>query len=241
MLHQPTLLSSQAQLHSWFALPSPSQCHRATMNGGCGPSACSSHAFSLLTPSFSLSSPAPAWVSSYGSHSSMTYSSTGPSPSRELKFFTNSSSMCPFHVLQSFRNTPLLHLAGTQVLAENLLQCGLLSTWGHRSCQETVQVWVSHGATTSFAYPPALSWGPSMGCRGNLCSTSNLHRLQGHSSLTLVFIISFRGIPNLVPEACLSLPSPLTLVSSQGNFSHMFSLLSVSCFLSSRYFVSFLK
>jgi len=48
---------------------------------------------------------------------------------------------------------------GSQALPANLLQCRLLSPWGHRSCQDPAPARVSHGVTASFRHPPALAWG----------------------------------------------------------------------------------
>ena len=95
------------------------------------------------------------------------------SPSHRLQFFTNCSSVGPFHGVQSFRNRLLQRgsPAGSQVLPANLLQRGLLSPWGHRSCQEPAPARASHGVTASFGHPPALVWGPPWAAGGYL-----LHR-----------------------------------------------------------------
>ena len=60
----------------------------------------------------------------------------------------------PFHGVQSFRDRLLQRGSpmGSQVLPANLLQCGLLSPWGHRSCQEPAPAWASHGVTASFGH-----------------------------------------------------------------------------------------
>ncbi|KAK4830240.1 hypothetical protein QYF61_009307 [Mycteria americana] len=100
-----------------------------------------------------------AWGPSHGRQFSMNFSNV--SPSSGLQFFMNCSSMGPFHRVQSFRNRLLQHRfpMGSQVLPANLLQRGLLSPWGHRSCQEPALAWPSHGVTVSFKHPPALAWG----------------------------------------------------------------------------------
>ncbi|XP_050759950.1 thymidine kinase 2, mitochondrial isoform X3 [Gymnogyps californianus] len=38
----------------------------------------------------------------------------------------------------------------------------------HRSCQEPVPAWASHGVTASFGHPPALVWGPPRAAGGYL-------------------------------------------------------------------------
>ena len=80
----------------------------------------------------------------------------------------NCSSVGPFHGVQSFRHRLLQRGSptGSQVLPENLLQCGLLSPQIHRSCQEPAPAWASHRVTASFRHPPAPVWGPLFpGCR----------------------------------------------------------------------------
>ncbi|KAK4810998.1 hypothetical protein QYF61_014471 [Mycteria americana] len=64
----------------------------------------------------------------------------------------NCSSVDPLHGVQSFRNRLLQHGSptGSQVLPANLLQRGLFSPWGHRSCQEPAPAWTLHGVTASF-------------------------------------------------------------------------------------------
>ena len=52
--------------------------------------------------------------------------------------------------------------------ASKLLQRGLLSPRGHRSCQEPAPAWASHRVTTSFGHPPALTCGPPQAAGGSL-------------------------------------------------------------------------
>lgn len=56
-------------------------------------------------------------------------------------------------------------VAPPQLLPADLLQSGLLSLWGHRSCQEPTPIWV-FSFTPSCRHPPALEWGPA----GAACS-----------------------------------------------------------------------
>ncbi|KAM9591174.1 uncharacterized protein ACIBXB_006073 [Morphnus guianensis] len=130
-------------------------------------------------PSSSRSFPAPAWGPSHGRQSSTNFSNVGPS--HGLQFFTNCSSMGSFHRVQSFRNRLLQRGSptGPQVLPENLLQHGLLSM-GCSSCQELAPARGSPWAAGSFrAHLPALAWGPPQAAGWDICSTVDLHGLQG--------------------------------------------------------------
>jgi len=114
--------------------------------------------------------------------------------------------MCPFHRLQSFRNRLLLceSPAGSQVLAADLLQCGLLSPQGHRSCQESAPAWASHTVMAFFRCIHLIQRGvpfagyrwisaplcTSMGCRWTAClmmvfmvSGGSILKLAGISSI----------------------------------------------------------
>jgi len=104
-------------------------------------------------PSSSHSSPALAWGPSHG-----------------LQLFTSCPSVGPFHGVQSFRNSLLQRGSpmGSQVLPANLLQHGLLSPWGHGSCQEPAPAWAAHGVTASFRHPPDLVWGSPRATGGDL-------------------------------------------------------------------------
>jgi len=86
-----------------------------------------------------------------------------------------------FHGVQSFRNRLLQHgsSTGSQALPANLLQHGLLSLRVHRSCQEPAPARAPHGVTASFGHPPALAWCPFRGLQVEICSTVDLHGLQG--------------------------------------------------------------
>jgi len=51
----------------------------------------------------------------------------------------------------------------------------------HKSWQEPAPVWAPHGVTASFRHPSALAWGPFHGLQVDICSTVDLHGLQGDS------------------------------------------------------------
>jgi len=142
------------------------------------------HTFSLplLPPQgedSSHSASAPAWGPSHGRQFSTNFSSV--SPSHGLQLFTNCSGVGPFHRVQSFRNRLLQRGSptGSQVLPANLLRPGLLSPWLHRSWQEPAPAQAPHRVTASFRHPPALVWGPFHGLQVGICSTVDLHGLQG--------------------------------------------------------------
>jgi len=54
--------------------------------------------------------------------------------------------------------------------------CRVCMSW-----QEPAPVCAPHGVTASFKHPPALVWGPFHGLQVDICSTMDLHGLQGHS------------------------------------------------------------
>ena len=111
----------------------------------------------------------------------MNFSSVGPSqglqffmnfsnvgPSQGLQFFTNCSTMGPFPGLQSFRHRLLQcgSSAGSQVLLENLLQRGVPTGSQPPSGIHLLQHGVLHGLQV------------------DICSTVDLHGLQGDSLLS---------------------------------------------------------
>ncbi|CAM9130340.1 unnamed protein product, partial [Bubo scandiacus] len=63
----------------------------------------------------------------------------------------------PSHGVQSLRHRllPRWSPTGSRVLPANLLQRGLLSPRGHRSCREPAPARASHGVTASFSHSPA--------------------------------------------------------------------------------------
>jgi len=104
------------------------------------------------------------------------------SPSHRLQSSMNCPSVGPFHRVQSFRNRLLQHGSptGSQVLPANLLWRGLLSSQGHRSWQDPAPVWASHGVTGSFGCIHLPRRGVLTGLQVDICSTMDLHGLQGH-------------------------------------------------------------
>jgi len=69
----------------------------------------------------------------------------------------------------------------SQALPANLLQRGLLSPLVCRSWQEPAPVRAPHGVTDSFRHRPAPVWSPFHGLQVEICSTMDIHGLQGHS------------------------------------------------------------
>jgi len=70
---------------------------------------------------------------------------------------------------------------GSQALPANLLWRGLLSPLVRRSWQEPAPARAPHEYTASFRDPPALVWGPFHELQVEICSTVDLHGLQGDS------------------------------------------------------------
>lgn len=151
----------------------------------------------LLSPhgeDSSQSSLAPVQGPSHGRQLSMNFSNI--SPSRGLQFFTNCSSTVSFHRVQPFKNRLLQHgfPMGTEVFPENLLQRGLLSLRGHRSCQKPAPVSAHQRLIASSNYIHLVHCGvlPRIHCgylvnhclhelqRDNLLCHCLLHRLQGN-------------------------------------------------------------
>lgn len=58
-------------------------------------------------------------------------------------------------------------------------------------------------------------WGIHQFCRVDVCSTTDLHVLQGHSSLTMVFTTGCRGTSALMPGALDPAPSSVTLLFAE--------------------------
>jgi len=103
-----------------------------------------------------------------------------------------------------------------------------LSPQGHRSCQEPAPVWASHGITAFFGHPPALVWGPFHGLQMDICSTMNLHGLQGDRLPHHGLLHRLQGnLSSGTWSTSSSPPSSLTLVSAELFLSH--SLTPLSC------------
>ncbi|KAK4828634.1 hypothetical protein QYF61_000282 [Mycteria americana] len=133
----------------------------------------------------SHSSPTPAWGPSHGRQSSTNFSNM--SASHGLQFFMNCSSVGPFHRVQSFRSRLLQHGSptGSQVLPADLLQSGFLPPQVHRFCQEPSPTWASHGVTASFGHIHLLWCGVLHRLQLDICSTIDLHGLQGDLVFTM--------------------------------------------------------
>jgi len=103
------------------------------------------------------------------------------SPSHRLQLFTNCPSMGPSRGVQSFRNRLLQcgSPTGSQAQPANLLRHGFLSPRVCRSWQEPAPAQAPHGFSASFRHPPAPLWSPFQGVQVDICSTMDLHGLQG--------------------------------------------------------------
>jgi len=97
----------------------------------------------------------------------------------------NCSRVGHFHGVQSFRRRLIQHGFSTesQVLPGNLIQCGLLSPWVRRSCQEIASAWTSHGFTASFGCIYLLQRGVCHGLQVDISSTVGLHGCRGTACL----------------------------------------------------------
>lgn len=157
----------------------------------------------------------------------------GPSPSQGLKFFTDSSRMSPFHVVQSFRKRLLQRGSPCrntspgrksapvwapvskrpQVLPGACSNAGL--PWGQSP------LWVSTCSIMGSSSAPPRT---STACRGTASSPWSSSQASGESQLWCLMHL----FPLLFYQRwCL-----------QGYFSHIFSLLSFGYFLCSRFFFS---
>jgi len=139
------------------------------------------------------------------------------SPSHWLQPFTNCPSVGPSHGVQSFRNRLLQHGSptGSQVLPANLIWCVLLFPWVCRSWQGPAPVQAPHEVTAFFRHLPAPAWGPFHRLQVDICSTVDLHGLQGD-------ILPHHGIHHELQGKTLESrapppppPSSLTLVSAE--------------------------
>jgi len=92
---------------------------------------------------------------------------------------------------------------------------------GHRSCQEPVPVQALHGVTASFGHTADLSWGPFHRLQVDLCSTVDLHGLQGHSLPHRGLLHGLQGNVCLGTWSTSSPPSSLTLVFAEFSSSRL--------------------
>jgi len=174
-------------------------------------------------------------------------------PSHGLQLFMNCPSVGPFHRVQSFRNRLLQRGSpmGSQALTANLLQCGLLSSWAHRSCQEPAPVraplfmgpQVLPGACSSTGSSQGHSFlqastcssvGSSMGCRWRSAPSWTSMGCRGTACLTIVVFTGCRGISAVAPGAPPPSPS-LTLVSAELLLSYSHSSLQLKLLLCSSF------
>jgi len=111
--------------------------------------------------------------------------------------------------------------------ASILLQRGLLSPRGHRSCQGRAP----HGVTASLGHPPAPAWGPFHRLQVEICSTMDLHGLQGHSLPDNALLHGLQGNLCSSTWSTSSPPSELALVSAELFLSHILTLvICCSCY-----------
>jgi len=117
------------------------------------------------------------------------------SPSHGLQLFMNCPSVGPFQGVQTFRNRLFQREVppGSQALPENLLQSGFLSPWVCRSWQESTPAWAPHRVTASFRHTSAPAWGPFHQLQVDICTTVDLHGLQGNNLTHHGLITSCKG------------------------------------------------
>ncbi|KAK4830930.1 hypothetical protein QYF61_014303, partial [Mycteria americana] len=137
------------------------------------------------------------WGPSHRRQSSMNFSNV--SPSHGLQFFMNCSSMGPPRCHKSCQQTcsgvGSSLSVGPQVLPGACSSVGF--PWGHSLLRTST----------------CSSVGSSTGCRVDICSTVNLHGLQGDSLPHHGLHHGLQGISALVPEAPPPPPSSLTVIA----------------------------
>lgn len=133
---------------------------------------------------------------------------------------------CPLHKVQSLRTRLLQYEfpSGSKALQANLLQHGLLSPQGHRSCQEPALVWALHGGTAPFRHPAYPGWDPPRAAVGPLLQSCLPWTAGGQPALPC---FSHRLQGNLCSDTW-STSSPSYLTELGVSCSH-FSLLFLKC------------
>jgi len=118
--------------------------------------------------------------------------------SHGTQFSTNFSNVSPSQGLHSSQIAPAWVLpTGCHPSGTGCHSVG--PPWGRKPCQQTcssvgfslhgsagpsrslLQCGAPHGVTASFRHPPAQGWGPFHRLQVDICSTVELHRLQGNS------------------------------------------------------------
>jgi len=87
----------------------------------------------------------------------------------------------PWGAVPQEQAAPAWVSTGSPALPTNLLQRGLLSPQVCRSWQKPPLARAPHGVTVSFRHPRAPAWGRFHGLQVEICSTVDLHGLQGNS------------------------------------------------------------
>jgi len=149
--------SSWTELHSRFSLPPPTERRRGTGNGGRG-----QFTTRCLCCSFPLRGRTPH---------TLPCSSTGSLSQETVLHKPLQRGSLPRGAILQEQAAPAWVPTGSQALPVNLLWCGLLSPWGHRSWQEPAPAQALHRVTASFRHPPAPAWAPPLAAGGDL-----LHR-----------------------------------------------------------------
>jgi len=107
--------------------------------------------------------------------------------------------------------------------AKSLLQCGLLSPWIHRSCQEPAPAQVFHRVTGTST---CSGVGSSLGCRWITSPLWTSMACSRTACLTMVCSMGCRGISAPAPGAPPTCPSSPTLVFAGLFLSHSLTILS---------------
>jgi len=221
-----------------ISLPPPPERCRGTGNGGYGQfvTRCLCHSLSLRGKTPYTLPLLQREGSSQGRQFSTNFSNVSPSHGLQLfTNFTNFSNLGPSHGVQSFRNRLLQSgtSTGSPALPADLLRRGLLSPRVHRPWQEPASVWGSHRVTASFRRLPALAWYPFHELQVDICSTVDLHALQGDSLPHHGLHHELQGkalCSDISGSSSPPPPSTLTLVSAELFLSHCLTPLSTLLF-----------
>lgn len=133
--------------------------------------------------------------------------------------------------------------SGSQVLPTNLLQHGLLSPQGHRSCQETALASALHGGTDSFRHSAYPVWDPPRAAVGPLLQNSLPwtaggqpvlpclhHRLEGNLLWCLEHLLPLlHHWPWCLHSSCSHFSLLFLKCSCVAPLNHFLNILSHSC------------